>query len=236
MKLLILLLFVGCSRVDLNQTMSMIDKSREPSNKEMVLGTKDALKVGFTRAVSKLNKEGGFLNDASIKIPIPKEIKGITSTLNNLGFKSVETKLEKLINNSAERASGEARDIFVEAIVSLSVSDVLDILMGEKDAATQFLKEKTQSKLKDKFRPIIYGALNKQGALDYYSKITKTYNSVPFVDRVNEDPTAYVTEKALSGVFKSIAKEEALIRDNPLKRSTELLKKVFSYVDSKRKE
>ena len=37
----------------------------------------------------------------------------------------------------------------------------------------------------------------------------------------------YVTGKTLDGLFLMIAEEEKKIRENPLARSTELMKKVF---------
>jgi len=38
---------------------------------------------------------------------------------------------------------------------------------------------------------------------------------------------SYITSKAIDGLFKLIAKEEAQIRENPAARTTDLLKNIF---------
>jgi hypothetical protein len=44
---------------------------------------------------------------------------------------------------------------------------------------------------------------------------------------VNPDLTAYVTDKAIDGLFVMIAREELKIRKDPMARTSEILKKVF---------
>jgi hypothetical protein len=46
--------------------------------------------------------------------------------------------------------------------------------------------------------------------------------------KINPDLSGYVTEKALQGIFTQIAMEEKNIRKDPLARTSDLLKKVFS--------
>lgn len=41
------------------------------------------------------------------------------------------------------------------------------------------------------------------------------------------DLDAYVNEKALDGLYAAMAAEEKAIRENPMARSTDLLKKLF---------
>ncbi|MEQ9305876.1 MAG: DUF4197 domain-containing protein, partial [Marinoscillum sp.] len=105
------------------------------------------------------------------------------------------------------------------------------ILKGQDNAATEYLKAKTSNDLKTRFQPVIKRALDKTNATKYYSDLVNTYNKIPFVDKVNPDLDDYATEKALEGLFKLVADEEKNIRDNPVARTTELLKKVFSEQD-----
>jgi ABC-type uncharacterized transport system fused permease/ATPase subunit len=45
---------------------------------------------------------------------------------------------------------------------------------------------------------------------------------------VKANLTNHVVDKALDGIFYYVAQEEAAIRNNPAKRTTELLQKVFA--------
>jgi hypothetical protein len=110
----------------------------------------------------------------------------------------------------------------------MSIQDAWSILKGEKDAATQYLKRTTTTQLTDKFKPVIQKSLEKVNATKYYSDLVNTYNKIPLVQKVNPDLNQYATDKAISGLFVMVAKEETNIRQNPGARTTELLKKVFS--------
>ena len=132
------------------------------------------------------------------------------------------------MNRAAEDASGKALQIFIDAITSMSIQDGMNILKGGNDAATQYLKSKTTVALTKAFRPVIEQSLDKVHATEYWSDVFTTYNKLPTTfNKVNPDLPAYVTERALNGVFVYIADEEAKIRTNPAARVTDLLKKVF---------
>jgi hypothetical protein len=47
------------------------------------------------------------------------------------------------------------------------------------------------------------------------------------VKKINPNLKIYVTERAVDGLFYILAKEEKDIRNNPRKRNSEILKKVF---------
>jgi hypothetical protein len=84
--------------------------------------------------------------------------------------------------------------------------------------------------LKEKFTPVVKASLDKVNATKYYADLIGYYNRIPFVQKVSPDLTGYATDKAIAGLFVMIAKEEKNIRKDPLARSTDLLKKVFSSV------
>jgi hypothetical protein len=132
------------------------------------------------------------------------------------------------LNRGAEDAAKEAKPIFVTAIKQMTIQDAWSILKGEDDSATQYLKRTTTSHLTEKFKPVIQKSLEKTNATKYYKDLVTTYNKIPMVQKVNPNLDDYATEKAISGLFVMVAKEEKSIRDNPTARTTELLKKVFS--------
>jgi len=198
------------------------------SNSEIVSGLKEALQVGTKNASGKLNVTNGFFANQLIKIVLPQEVKNIEATLRSFGFNSLCDKLILSLNRAAEDAAGKAVPIFFNAITSMSLNDGLGILRGGNNAATEYLKQTTSIALTNAFRPVIEGSLGKVHATQYWNEVFKTYNKLPIVkNKVNTDLTAYVTERALNGLFITVGQEEANIRTNANAQVTTLLQKVF---------
>jgi hypothetical protein len=116
--------------------------------------------------------------------------------------------------------------IFWNSIKQMSINDGLQILRGPDTAATGYLKKTTTTELITKFRPVIDSSLGKFNATKYWTDVFTAYNKLP-VKKVNPDLTAYVTERALSGLFYNIALQEQKIRKDPAAQVTDILKKVF---------
>ena len=139
------------------------------------------------------------------------------------------------LNRAAEDAALEAKPIFITAIRQMTIADASNILLGrQNDAATQYFRRVTSDQLRIKFQPIVQNSLTKVGATRYWGDVVNTYNQVPFVTRINPDLEAFVTQKAIDGLFLEIAKEELKIRTNISARSGTLLQKVFGYADRNR--
>jgi hypothetical protein len=132
------------------------------------------------------------------------------------------------INRGAEDAVGYAKPIFVDAIKQMTLTDALNIVKGNKDAATQYFKQKTTEKLIAAFKPSVQSSLDKVSATKYYGDLVNTYNKLPTTfNKVNPDLTSFVVGKAVDALFDQVAREEANIRANPAARATDILKKVF---------
>ncbi len=208
------------------------DYSKDLSNvplteEEAAKGIREALSKGVTKGSEALAMLDGYYANPQVKIPFPQDAQKVENTLRKAGLGSKVDDAVLSINRAAEQAAIEAKPIFLEAITALTVQDALGIVKGNDNAATEYLKRSTTSQLTQKFSPIIAAALEKVQATKYWETVMKSYNSIPFVDKVNTDLTAYATQKAIDGLFVMIAKEEQDIRTNPLARSSELLKKVF---------
>ena len=159
---------------------------------------------------------------------MPPEAQKIESTLRNFGFGPTVDKAILSMNRAAEDAAGKAAPIFINAIKNMNIQDGLNILKGGNGAATAFLRTATTTALTSAFRPVIQASLNKVGATAYWGDVTRIYNGLPTTrSRINPDLPAYVTERALNGLFVNIADEENKIRTNPAARVTDLLNKVF---------
>ena len=197
------------------------------SEEEIGKGLKEALNSGVKKGVTQLNKADGYFKDPQIKIPMPEEAKKVEEKLRSLGQgKKVDEAIESM-NRAAEDAAEGAKDIFVAAIQGMTLTDAMSILKGEDDAATKYLNKATRVELTKKFQPVIKVSLDKVGATKHWKTVFGTYNKLPFVDKINPNLEEYVTDKALNGLFIQVAKEELLIRKDPLARVTDLLKKVF---------
>ncbi|MBL7702993.1 MAG: DUF4197 domain-containing protein [Ferruginibacter sp.] len=196
------------------------------SNEEIISGLKDALRVGTDSSAKRLSKLNGFFGDAVIKVLMPEEAKKVERTLRNLGMGSVVDKAILSMNRAAEDAANGVGTIFWDAIKSMSITDGVKILRGGDFAATDYLKSATTKQLTEKFRPVIEASLVKVDATRYWKDVFTTYNKFS-ANQVNTDLTAYVTEKALAGLFLKISLEEQKIRKDPAAQVTSILKKVF---------
>ncbi|SKA05845.1 DUF4197 domain-containing protein [Sediminibacterium ginsengisoli] len=196
------------------------------SNDDIVAGLKEALAVGTQKGTALLSKPDGFFANAALKILLPPEAQKVESTLRKIGLGSQVDEAILSMNRAAEDACKSAAPIFTSAIKQMSFQDALGILKGSDSAATVYLKGKTTPQLTEAFRPVIESSLAKVNATKYWNTLITTYNKVS-LQKINPDLSAYVTERALSGIFSQLASEEKHIRKDPVARTTDILKKVF---------
>lgn len=201
------------------------------SQEEIGLGLREALDFGIDKQVTKLAEKDGFFKNELVKILLPEELKKVDKTLRDLGLASLADEGLKALNRAAEDAVSEATPIFVNAVKDITFADAKAILLGNEQAATQYLKNKTESALYQKFNPIINNSFSKVGADAIWENLINKYNNLPLTNDVNPDLTDYVTGEALKGVYTMIAVEEKNIRSKLESRTTDLLKKVFALQD-----
>lgn len=230
--ILFLLLLSSCTTAQINQTIGEVNKAmgsgQSLTTEEVAQGLREALVKGISTGSDLVSQIDGYFKNPEIKIPFPPEVKKVEDKLRQIGLGSEVDKFVLTLNRGAEDAAKEAKPIFVAAIKSMTIQDAWAILKGEESAATNYLKRVTSAQLKEKFSPVIQNSLNKVNATKYYGDIVTRYNKIPLVEKVNPDLNSYATDRALDGLFIMIAKEEKNIRQNPLARTTELLKKVFA--------
>ena len=217
------------------QLKDILNKTKEKlgtsTGGDIDLGLKQALEFGVREAVDKLSADRGYL-DSPYKILVPEEAQFIITRVKTIpGFQDVEQQLVDKMNKAAELAAKKATPIFVDAITSLTISDAMNILMGEKDAATKYLETQTRSQLYNTFMPEIQSALDEVHAREYWKSVITAYNNIPFVKKVNPALDDHVNNKALDGLFSLIRVKEEKIRSDQSQRTTDLLKKVFAQQD-----
>lgn len=213
-----------------NAKATTIGSTAALSETQISTGLKDALKLGTQTVVRQLGKEGGFSLDPKIKIPLPAPLTKVDTTLQKFGMGSLTADLETRMNRAAEIATPKAGALFVNAIQKMTVTDAQAILTGSSDSATQYLRKTMGPDLAKEIQPIIQQSLAEAGAVKAYDAVTAQYAKIPLASSLKTNMNDYVTNKALDGIFYYVAQEEAAIRANPAKRTTDILKKVFGSV------
>jgi len=232
-QLLLIAIFIhilsfGSQAQILQDAMKLVDPGKSGlTERDAIDGIKEALVKGTGESVSLVSKTDGFFLNPEIKIPFPENARTIESKLRAIGFGSKVDEMILTLNRAAEDAAKSAQPIFVSAITGMNISDAIQIVKGKNDAATQYLARTTTPELKAKFSPVIKSSLDKVDATRLWAELITAYNQIPFVSQQNPDLTGCVTDKAISGLFTMIAKEELKIRQDPVARTTELLKRVF---------
>jgi len=221
---------VDAAKVAINANGTGTPAANPLTNDEVISGLRDALTVGTNNSSTFASKVDGFYKNPSLFIPFPPEAQKVKDWATKLGMNDQLDKFVMTLNRSAEEATKDAAPVFVNAIKGMSIGDGFAILKGADNAATQYLKDKTTAELRLKFTPIVQNAINKVELTKYWNPIINNYNKVPFVEKQNPDLTAYVTDRAIEGLFKLIAEEELKIRKDPIARVTDILKRVFGNI------
>lgn len=198
---------------------------------DIAAGLREALDLGIDKQVAKLTSADGFFKNELVKILLPEELRKVDKTLRDVGLGKLADEGLKVLNRAAEDAVGEATPIFINAVKGITFNDAKAILLGNDDAATQYLTSTTQTALYSKFNPVIKNSFEKVGVDKIWKNLITKYNSIPLTKNVNPDLTDYVTQEALKGVYTMIAVEEKEIRTKVSSRTTDLLKKVFVLQD-----
>ncbi len=206
-----------------NQT----SKASDLTSSEIGGGLKDALLVGTETVVEQLGQSNGFNADPAIHIPLPENMQQVKSALAAIGMSSMMDDLELKLNRAAEEATPPAKKLFWDSIEAMTLDDVMGIYNGPDDAATRYFQSKMTDPLATAMQPIVERTLNQVGAIQAYDNVMDQYGALPFVPDVSADLNSYVVDKGMEGIFHYLAREEAAIRHDPVKRTTDILQAVF---------
>ena len=197
------------------------------SNFEIESGLRQALEIGATNVSSQLGATDGFFGDERIRIPLPGRLGQLQSTLSNVGLSAPLDDLQLRMNRAAEAAMPEARRLVVSAVQSITLEDALGILQGGETAATDFLRGRTEAGLRDAFAPFLDQALQGAGAFQALDSVASRNGFGGLANQLQGDMRDHAVNLGLQGMFFYVGQEEKKIRENPVARTTELLRKVF---------
>jgi hypothetical protein len=208
------------------------------SHDTVALGLKQALTNGVQAAIRELGHDGGFLTNLNFRIPMPKQLTTIEEALRAIKEEKLADQFVAAMNHAAEKAVPEGASIFADSISRITIADAESILTGPPDAATQFFRRTAETNLYQRFLPIVKKATDAAGVTSNYKKVLNAAGKNKYVgellgavtDPKSLDLDKYVTDKALDGLFKRIAQEEKRIREDPVARTSDLLKEVFGAI------
>lgn len=223
------LVVAGCASFDSDALERIIRSGKDAplDEKTVSAGLKEALRIGTERTVENTSTLDGFLGNALIRIAIPEQFQSAANTLRSIGFDKKVDEFEVGMNRAAERAAGEATKVFWNAITQMTLQDAFGILNGGETAATNYFRTRTQDDLHNRFKPIVKNKMSEVGLYQIYNELTDYYNNLPLVSEPALDLDEYITERALNGLFTVLAQEEKRIREDPVARTTNLLRRVF---------
>lgn len=224
--LLSLAIVLSCSCETVQQVLESVPVNGGLSTTQIAAGLKEALSIGAQNGSSKLSAVDGFFANAAIKILMPPEAQNVEKTLRSVGMGSVIDNAILSMNRAAEEAAKSAAPIFLDAVKGMSITDAIGILKGGDFAATDYFKQNTSSALTAAFSPVINTAMEKVNVTKYWNDVFSIYNKFSSKP-VDTNLGAFVTAKALDGIFYAVGQEEQKIRKDPVARVTDLLKSVF---------
>ncbi len=197
------------------------------SSDTITRGLKEALKVSTTQAVAKTGKPDGFLGNPAIKIPLPASLQKARTGLQLVGMGPQLNQLEVGMNRAAEQATPLAKQIFLNALMKMTITDARNILNGGDTAATQYFKNTTSQELTTAFAPIVHKAMQNVGVVRQYDAMMQNSMAGPLLQGRGFNLDQYVVGKTLDGLFYMLGQEEKNIRQNPAAQTTAILRQVF---------
>jgi len=200
----------------------------ELGDTKIASGLKEALKIGAENAVKLTGKTDGYYRNDAIKILMPKNVRSLEKGLRALGAGEQIDEFELSMNRAAESAAPEAKKIFADAILKMTIDDARKILSGGDTAATDYFKSNTSDELTVTFRPVVENSMEKFTVTQRWNALTGQFQSIPFAKSTSPNINEYVVGKALDGLFYMLGQEEKKIRTDPAARVTSLLKEVFT--------
>ncbi len=195
---------------------------------EVVAGLREALARGSEIVVAELGREDGFLARPEVRIPLPGALESIGSGMRRFGLGGYVDTFETSLNRAAEQAVPEALELLLETVRSMSIDDAMGILEGPDDAATRYFRQRNEAQLEARFLPIVREATSQVGVTEAYKgMLAQAGMAAQLFDPNSVDIDRYVTGEAIDGLFLLLAREEQRIREDPVARSSELLRRVF---------
>lgn len=219
---------LSCSSLSLQDVGNILLGSGPLTEETVAAGLREALQVGTERASNRLSVTDAFAGVAARRIGVPDELESIASRLRSIGLGQQVDDFELRMNRAAEQAAARAVPVFADAVRQMTIADAFAILDGPDNAATVYFQDRTSAALIQEFTPVVQSAMQEVGVFRVYEQLVEQYSALPFTRAPSVDLVSHIVDRTTGVLFDELAKEERLIREDPVARTTELLKKVFN--------
>ncbi len=223
---------VSCSSVS-DQTQDAIGSFLPfigPSKSRISEGLRSGLELGAVEAVDRLSAASSFSVGSANRMPIPAELKMLTVTMKRLKRDTEISTLEDKLNDAARASCADASGVFRSTITGLNFADPKLVLHGKGSAATDVLRER-EAELVLALLPLVCHRMEEVGAARSGENLIQSYHAIPFARPVVCDFDKAVAETCVSRLLGEISDFEGALRNQPARRNTELLRRVFSEQD-----
>jgi len=214
----ITLFFTSC---DLLQGISIPLTEAEVAN-----GLKEALIQGVNRSSNSLFTTQANGNNALLNELLPKDVASILNTAKALGLSPKIDAFSKNLNTAAAKSAQKAMPIFINAIRAMNISDAWNILRGEKNAATNFLRKATGTALIGAIQPEVKTVFQSVGLQP--SLLANLGSKNPLLSALDIDMANLLTNMVITKMYEKIEQEEAKVRTDAGARTTSLMQRVFA--------
>ncbi len=190
-------------------------------------GVKTALERGALAAIGLLGRTDGFLGNPQVRIPLPGYLDDAAKLMRTFGQGARVDELVTAMNRAAEAAVPMGKEVLVQAVRGMTVTDAKNILTGGDTSVTDFFASKTREPLTGRFLPIVTQATDKVALAQKYNDFAGRASRYGLVRPQDANLQQYVTGKTLDGLFLVIGEEERKIRQDPVGTGSQILQKVF---------
>lgn len=190
-------------------------------------GVRDALGLAAMNATTRLGQRNGFFGDGRVKIPLPGLLGAAQTNLSGFGMSAPLDALQEQINHAAESAMPEASALFVRAVRDMTIGDAIDIVRGPDNSATAYLRSRSEDRLTTLLTPLMRRTLTDSGVFTLLRTALRQVGLASMTNNLRTEVVDFSTTKALDGCFFFIAEEERAIRRDPVRRTTDILRRVF---------
>lgn len=186
-----------------------------------------ALGGGVATVIDELARPGGYLDNPLVRLLLPPPITLAFDLVRDLRAKPDTNPLLVVMNRAAETAVPDAAPILQAALEEMTPEEARKLLDGGNTAGTDYLKAKTEEKLKKALAPTVLDSLAKNHGLEQYREIltvlqarqpdgqpAETSSATSAKPETIPDLGNYVTEKTVDGIFKSLGAKELEIRED----------------------
>lgn len=225
------LLLPACASLSMDDITGILGGQAPLTEDTVAAGLREALSIGTSRASLRLSATNAFAEAAARRIGVPEELEGVASRLRTVGLGSQVDDFELRMNRAAEQAAGLAVSVFSDAIRDMTIADAFAILDGPDNAATVYFQDRTTTHLTTAFTPVVRDVMEEAGVFRVYEDLMTRYASLPFTNAPDVDIVNHIVERTTQALFTELAVEERLIREDPVARTTDLLKRVFGRAD-----